>query len=311
MEFQVQMEKDIELVGKVLAKYLPKEEGMQKVIMEAANYSVNAGGKRLRPVFILETYRLFGGKDIRLIEPFMAAMEMIHTYSLVHDDLPAMDNDEYRRGRKTTHIVYGEAIGILAGDALLNYAFETALQFHDMVEQAVLDGKYTQQKAYNLTKRGNQALQILAHKAGIYGMIGGQVVDVENTDKPLTKEQLDFIYALKTSALIEASMMIGACLAGADNDSINTVEKMANNIGKAFQIQDDILDITSTEEVLGKPVLSDEKNKKTTYVTIEGLDKAQKSVQDLSDEAVALLHTLPFENVFMENLINMLVHRVK
>ena len=154
-------------------------------------------------------------------------------------------------------------------------------------------------------------MQILAHKAGIYGMIGGQVVDVENTDKPLTKEQLDFIYALKTSALIEASMMIGACLAGADNDSINTVEKMANNIGKAFQIQDDILDITSTEEVLGKPVLSDEKNKKTTYVTIEGLDKAQKSVQDLSDEAVALLHTLPFENVFMENLINMLVHRVK
>lgn len=311
MEFQVQMEENIKLVEEILKAYLPKEEGMQKIIMEAANYSVNAGGKRLRPIFILETYRLFGGNDTRMVEPFMAAMEMIHTYSLVHDDLPAMDDDEYRRGRKTTHVVYGEAIGVLAGDALLNYAFETALKFHDLIEQGVSEGKYSEKEAYGLTRRGNQALQILANKAGIYGMIGGQVVDVVNTDKPLSKEQLDFIYALKTSALIEASMMIGACLAGADNDSINSIEKIANNVGLAFQIQDDILDVISTEEILGKPVLSDEKNHKTTYVTIEGLEKAQQTVKELSDEAVTLLHSLSFENIFIENLINMLVHRVK
>lgn len=311
MDFQLQMSKDLELVEKTLAAYLPKETGFQKTVIEAVNYSVNAGGKRLRPVFILETYRLFGGTDDAIVEPFMAAMEMIHTYSLVHDDLPAMDDDEYRRGRKTTHVVYGEAIGILAGDALLNYAFETAVKFQDQVETALEQGRINDKEAFVLSRRGNCAMKILAQKAGIYGMIGGQVVDVENTDKPLTKAQLDFIYKLKTSALIEASMMIGACLAGADNDSINTIEKIARNIGLAFQIQDDILDVISTEEVLGKPVLSDEKNHKTTYVTLEGLEKSQEYVQNLSDEAVTLLHTLSAENTFIENLIYMLVHRVK
>lgn len=311
MDFQLQMSKDLELVEKTLAAYLPKETGFQKTVIEAVNYSVNAGGKRLRPIFILETYRLFGGTDPAIVEPFMAAMEMIHTYSLVHDDLPAMDDDEYRRGRKTTHVVYGEAIGILAGDALLNYAFETAFKFQDQVEAALEQGRMNDKEAFALSRRGNRAMKILAEKAGIYGMIGGQVVDVENTDKPLTKAQLDFIYQLKTSALIEASMMIGACLAGADNDSINTIEKIARNIGLAFQIQDDILDVISTEEVLGKPVLSDEKNHKTTYVTLEGLEKSQEYVQSLSDEAVTLLHSLTAENTFIENLIYMLVHRVK
>lgn len=311
MDFQLQMSRDLELVEKALAAYLPEETGFQKTVIEAVNYSVNAGGKRLRPIFMLETYRLFGGTDSKAVEPFMAAMEMIHTYSLVHDDLPAMDNDEYRRGRKTTHIVYGEAMGILAGDALLNYAFETAVKFQDHVEAAMENGKIHEKEAFALSRRGNRGMKILAEKAGIYGMIGGQVVDVENTDKPLTKAQLDFIYQLKTSALIEASMMIGACLAGADNDSINTIEKIARNIGLAFQIQDDILDVISTEEVLGKPVLSDEKNHKTTYVTLEGLDKSQNYVQRLSDEAVALLHSLTAKNTFIENLIYMLVHRVK
>ena len=311
MDFQLQMEKDLEMVGQALSLYMPKEEGLQKTVIEAANYSINAGGKRIRPIFILETYRLFGGTDFSMIWPFMSAMEMIHTYSLVHDDLPAMDDDEYRRGRKTTHVVYGEAVGILAGDALLNYAFETALKYHDLVEQAVVDGKIKEEIAYALTKRGNKALQILANKAGIYGMIGGQVVDVENTEKPLSREQLDFIYNLKTSALIEASMMIGACMAGADNDSIKKIEKIAKNIGLAFQIQDDILDVISTKEMLGKPVLSDEKNHKTTYVTLEGLEKSQKTVKDLSDEAVNLLHSLGLDSTFVENLINMLVHRMK
>lgn len=304
MDFQVQMQEDLELVERILDKYLPIEEGQQKIVIEAANYSVNAGGKRLRPIFILETYRLFGGKDVEIVAPFMAAMEMIHTYSLVHDDLPAMDNDDYRRGRKTTHVVYGEAMGILAGDSLLNYAFETALKFEDKISD-------NDSNSIALYKRGMRAARILAHKAGIYGMIGGQAVDVENTDKPLTKGQLDFIYRLKTSALIEASMMIGACLAGADNDSINAVEKIARNIGLAFQIQDDILDVISTEEVLGKPIHSDEKNNKTTYVTLEGLDKARESVKELSEEAVNMLQSLSAEHNFLEKLIDMLVHRVK
>lgn len=311
MDFQVQMEKDLEMVEKALTTYLPQEEGLQKTVMEAMNYSVHAGGKRIRPVLILETYRMFGGTDCSMVLPFMSAMEMLHTYSLVHDDLPAMDDDEYRRGRKTTHVVYGEAMGILAGDALLNYAFETALEYYSLVEQFVQKETIDNKDAYALMKRGNKALQVFAKKAGIYGMIGGQVVDVENTDKPLSREQLDFIYCLKTSALIEASMMIGACLAGADNDSINIIQKIARNIGLAFQIQDDVLDVESTEEVLGKPVHSDEKNHKTTYVTLEGLEQSKKSVEDLSKEAVDLLHTLPLETTFIENLIYMLVHRVK
>lgn len=311
MDFQVQMKKDLELVENTLEAYLPKVEGLQKTIMDAMRYSVQAGGKRLRPVFMLETFRLFGGKEESIVQPFMAAMEMIHTYSLVHDDLPAMDDDDYRRGRKTTHIVYGEAMGVLAGDALLNYAFETAMKYQEHIEEEFLSGKMNSEEAFSLMRRGNEAIAILGKKAGIYGMIGGQVVDVENTEKPLTKEQLDFIYALKTSALIEASMMIGACLAGADNDSINKMEKIARNVGLAFQIKDDILDVISTEEVLGKPVLSDEKNHKTTYVTLEGLEKSREYVKKLSGEAVTLLHTLTAQNHFLEKLIDMLVHREK
>lgn len=311
MDFKEQMSKDLILVEEVLKKYLPKTEGQQKTVIDAANYSVNAGGKRIRPILILETYRLFGGKKEETVAPFMAAMEMIHTYSLVHDDLPAMDNDEFRRGRKTTHIVYGEAMGILAGDALLNYAFETALTFSDQIETALSKGEVKEKEGFIWYQRGSKAMKILAGKAGIYGMIGGQAVDVENTDRPLTKAQLDFIYNLKTSALIEASMMIGACLAGADNDSINVVEKIARNIGLAFQIQDDILDVTSTEEVLGKPILSDEKNHKTTYVTLEGLEKAKESVKMLSDEAISMVSNLSAEHAFLVKLIDMLVHRVK
>ena len=185
-------------VEAIITKYLPKESGYQKTVMEAMNYSVTAGGKRLRPLLMQETYRLFGGNS-DIIEPFMAAIEMIHTYSLIHDDLPAMDNDDYRRGRKTTHVVYGEAMGILAGDALLNFAFETACKglMQDVGNPAVA-----------------RAVQILAQKAGIYGMLGGQVVDVESEGQPLEREKLDFIYDLKTGALIEASMLIGAVLAG-------------------------------------------------------------------------------------------------
>ena len=245
MTFKEEMKERTEAIEKLLVKYLPKAEGYQSQIMETMEYSVMAGGKRLRPMLMQETYRLFGGEG-KEIEPFMAAIEMIHTYSLVHDDLPAMDNDEYRRGKKTTHAVYGEAMGILAGDALLNYAFETAAKAFDMEPDNRNIGK---------------AMQILATKAGIYGMVGGQVVDVQSEDSgDITKEKLDFIYRLKTGALIESSMLIGAVLAGATKNEQNTIGKAATEVGLAFQIQDDILAVTSTWAVLGKPIRSDEKN---------------------------------------------------
>ena len=292
-EQQLQKVKEIE---QILKKYLPQQDGYQKVIMEAMDYSVMAGGKRLRPKLMQETFRLFGGEG-DLVEPFMAAIEMIHTYSLVHDDLPAMDNDEFRRGRKTTHIVYGEAMGILAGDALLNYAFETASKAFDMYPE----------KSFCIGK----ALQILAVKAGIYGMIGGQVVDVSSEGKKIEKEVLDFIYELKTSALIESSMMIGAVLAGASEKDIQAIETVAKNVGIAFQIQDDILDVTSTVEVLGKPILSDEKNEKTTYVTLAGLEQAKVYVEKISMEAIAILEQFNVENPFLNELLKSLIHRVK
>ena len=296
MNFKEQQGKKVEVIETVLKKYLPEQEGYQKVIMEAMEYSVMAGGKRLRPMLMLETFHLFGGKG-DIIEPFMAAIEMIHTYSLVHDDLPAMDNDDYRRGRKTTHVVYGEGMGILAGDALLNYAFETAAKaFSIYPEKALEIGK---------------ALQVLAGKAGIYGMIGGQVVDVESAGNAVSKEVLDFIYELKTSALIESSMMIGAILAGADEQAIKDIETIAKNVGIAFQIQDDILDVTSTAEVLGKPILSDEKNEKTTYVTLVGLEKAKEYVEKISMDAIELLHRFEAKDSFLEELLKSLIHREK
>jgi geranylgeranyl diphosphate synthase type II len=296
MNFKEEQAKRVEIIEEILKKYLPEQEGHQKVIMEAMEYSVMAGGKRLRPMLMQETYKLFGG-DSELVEPFMAAMEMIHTYSLVHDDLPAMDDDDYRRGRKTTHVVYVEAMGILAGDALLNFAFETAAKAFTMFPE----------KSFEIGK----ALQVLAGKAGIYGMIGGQVVDVESAGNSISKDVLDFIYELKTSALIESSMMIGAILAGADEADVQTIEKIAKNVGIAFQIQDDILDVTSTVEELGKPIHSDEKNEKTTYVTLVGLEKAKEYVENISMEAIDLLGTFETEDAFLGELLKALIHRKK
>lgn len=296
MNFKEEYQKRIESIESILEKYLPVQEGYQKIIMEAMEYSLMAGGKRLRPMLMKESFILFGGEG-EIIEPFMAAIEMIHTYSLVHDDLPAMDNDEYRRGRKTTHVVYGEDMGILAGDALLNYAFETACRAFDIApEQSSCIG---------------QALKILAGKAGIYGMIGGQVVDVKESGHILTGDMLDFIYRLKTSALIESSMMIGAVLAGADTGDTEKMEKIARRIGLAFQIQDDILDVTSTTEVLGKPVHSDEKNEKTTYVTWKGLEESKEEVSRMTEEAVRELRTMQADGGFLEELLKSLVYREK
>ena len=274
-------------------KYLPPAEGFQKTVLDAMDYSVNAGGKRLRPVMMMESYRMFGGQGEE-IEPFMAAIEMIHTSSLIHDDLPCMDNDTLRRGKPTAWVKYGYDMAVLAGDGLMIYAFETAAK-------ALALGADPARVA--------RCMGILAEKTGIYGMIGGQTVDVELTDQPIPEDKLDFIYRLKTGALLEASFMIGAVLAGAGEEEVKTVEEIASLVGLAFQIQDDILDVTSSAEVLGKPVLSDEKNHKTTYVTLKGLEKAREDGREISRRAVELLRSLGGDYAFLEELITMLTDR--
>lgn len=293
--FDTLLKEKTEYVQDIVYWYCPKEEGLQKIIFKAMNYSLMAGGKRLRPMLVLETLKLLDG-DEEEAYPFMAAIEMIHTYSLVHDDLPAMDNDMYRRGRKTTHAEFGEDMGILAGDGLLNMAYE-------VMSKAILKSNHPQRAAL--------AMNVLAYKAGVYGMIGGQTVDVINENKEKDIETINFIHKLKTAALIEAAMMVGAILAGANEEQIQTVEDIATNVGIAFQIQDDILDVTGTMEELGKPVLSDEKNNKTTYVTLKGIDECKQLVSDYSQKAVSLLESLGGDSEFLKNLIIKLINRVK
>ncbi len=303
MNFEERLKEKTMQIEEVLKTFLPKEEGFQKTVIEAMNYSVLAGGKRLRPMLMSETWEMFGAAEESkgLVVPFMAAIEMIHNYSLVHDDLPAMDNDEYRRGRKTTHVVYGEGMAVLAGDGLLNYAFETACT---AFEKAQTLEEY---------QKVALALTILAKKAGIYGMIGGQCADIEAEEKQkdVTEDALLFIHEHKTAALIQAAMMIGAVLAGADKEQIAAVEKCAYNIGIAFQIQDDILDVTGSQEVLGKPIGSDEKNNKTTYVTLHGLQQSTDMVESLSNEAIRILTSFPGRNLFLEKLVEQLIYREK
>ncbi len=254
-----------------------------------------------------------GGTDSPVVEHFMAAIEMIHTYSLVHDDLPAMDNDEQRRGKETTWHKYGETMGILAGDGLLNYAFETAAGGFFCCSPAP-------EEKLVWMERTAEALSLLARKAGIYGMIGGQAVDVmaeknqEDTElcaRTLTREQLLFIHEHKTGALIEASMMVGAILAGAAREQVTALEKCARNMGVAFQIQDDILDVVGNEAELGKPTGSDAQNQKQTYVTLHGLDQARADVESLSREAAAVLDGFEGEKDFLKQLIFSLVDRRK
>lgn len=310
MSFEDNLEKRTKEVESILISYLPEKRGFQKTVIEAVQYSLLAGGKRIRPMLLLETYRFFGGNG-KTVEPFMAAIEMIHTYSLVHDDLPAMDNDEFRRGKRTTHVEFGHAMGILAGDALLNYAFETMAKAVDIAKQGP-------KEQYSICLEKILVVQrVIAEKSGIYGMVGGQSVDVEATEKqePLTQEKLNFIYHLKTGALIEASMMAGAVLAGASEKEVQKIEDIASKIGLAFQIQDDILDVTSTTQILGKPVFSDEKNQKTTYVTWKGLEECRRLVAYNSEEANRGLKALSKENScydgFLLELINWLIYREK
>lgn len=295
MEFKNELNKRIEYVENIINSLIPSEDtsDKQSEIYEALNYSILAGGKRLRPILLLETNRFFGGNDDDT-KYFLGTIEMIHTYSLVHDDLPAMDNDDFRRGKITTHKKYGEAMGILAGDALLNYAFETGLK-------GILES--------GCTEKSVKALKVLADYAGIYGMIGGQVVDIKNDGKEIDLDTLDYINELKTGALIEGSMIAGAILAGADSSEIEVIKSVASDIGRAFQIQDDILDVTSSREVLGKPVLSDEKNNKSTYSSLLGVDNAREKVKELTEGAILKLKGLNRENEFLFELIYSLIYR--
>lgn len=291
----------------VLESFLPRQEGYAKTVLEAMHYSVLAGGKRLRPVLMAEVFSLFGGQG-DVIRPFMAALEMIHNYSLVHDDLPAMDNDEYRRGRKTTWRVYGEGMAVLAGDGLLNYAYETACSAFGMLENKT--GLECAAQYCAVAK----ALAILTRKAGVYGMVGGQCADLaaeESRPEDVTEEMLLFIHRNKTAALMESAMMIGAVLAGASEAEIAQMEHVAENIGLAFQIRDDILDVTGQQEVLGKPVGSDEKNHKVTYVSLNGLDRAREEVDRLTREALDTLRGLDRRSPFLEELLQRLVYRDK
>ena len=294
----------------ILKDFLPKEAGYAKTVIEAMNYSLLAGGKRIRPVMMMEAYKLFSkDDDLELVKPFMCAMEMIHTYSLVHDDLPAMDNDEYRRGRKTTHAVYGAGMATLAGDGLLNLAYETAVK-------GALDGKELSKGDDGTTLRCLRALEVLTTKAGIYGMVGGQCADIcaENSSEPdeeKAKEVLKYIDENKTGALIESSLMVGAILGGASKEQVGMMEKAGSNVGIAFQIQDDILDIEGDEQSLGKPVGSDIKNGKSTYVSLYGMDKAKEKVKELSDEAIDILTGFGCDDTFLQELFEYLIYRKK
>ena len=290
----------------VMGKWLPAVKDLEgsdryaAVVVDAMQYSVLAGGKRLRPLFLHETCSMYGGRK-ELAEPLMAALEMIHNYSLVHDDMPAMDNDEYRRGRKTTWVVYGEGMAVLAGDALLNFAYETALKAFDLCENA--------QETANVVS----AVKLLARNAGIYGMVGGQCADLEAEKNPAgtQEEGLWYIHKHKTACMIESGFVIGAMLAGAPEEDLNKLDRIAENIGIAFQIQDDILDVTGDSKELGKLTGSDEKDGKVTYVTMHGLEKAAADVRRLSEEALQLYDSLSAHNDFLRELIVRMITRTK
>ncbi|GAA0229212.1 polyprenyl synthetase family protein [Metaclostridioides mangenotii] len=293
MEFNSSLKERASHIENILKENMPKEEGYQKTVIEAMNYSLSAGGKRLRPILTLEACKIVGGIEEDAI-PFAVAIEMIHTYSLIHDDLPALDNDDMRRGRPTNHKVYGEAMGILAGDALLNYAFEI------MLKGSL--GKNNPEKYLS-------AVYEVARHAGIYGMIGGQVVDVESEDKQIGKEKLDYIHNNKTAAMIIGCMRAGAIVGGADQVELESVTNYAKNIGLSFQIVDDILDIVGDEEKLGKKVNSDIENNKSTYPSLLGLEKSRDIATELISDAKNSIETT-FESVdFLKGLADYIISR--
>ena len=293
MEFKQCLKEKASFVEKVLKEYMPKEEGYQKTVIEAMNYSLSAGGKRLRPILTMEACKVVGG-NVEDAIPFAMAIEMIHTYSLIHDDLPALDNDDLRRGRPTNHKVYGEAMGILAGDALLNYAFEV-----------MLAGSINKENPEKYLKAINE----IAKGAGIYGMIGGQVVDVESENKQIEKEKLDYIHMNKTAAMMVGCMRAGATIGGANFEQMEEITKYAKNIGLSFQIVDDILDIVGDEAKLGKKVGSDIENHKSTYPSLLGLDKSKEIAHNLIDEAKKSIEKLSDDVDFLKGLAEYIIDR--
>lgn len=302
MEKQVNFNSELvakaDQINKLMENVLDVDTGYAQYLMEAMQYSVNGGGKRLRPMLMEEISKKFSRNCEAELKYFMAALELIHSYSLVHDDMPCIDNDEYRRGRKTTHAVYGETTALLAGDGLLNYAYETAVKAFDVTDNPAIVGK---------------ALKVLTKKAGIFGMVGGQAADVE-TEKNgalLSKDRLLYIHEKKTGALIESAMMIGGILAGADDKEIELLEQAGSAIGIAFQIRDDILDVEGTFEELGKPIGSDADNSKETYVTLFGMERAKKDVEDYSMKALSIIESLGKTNDFLVELVKSLVLRTK
>ena len=302
INFEKELSNKVKETDLCVQSFLPESGKYKELIVESARYSVEAGGKRLRPMILKESFQLCGGFDFNIVKPFMAAIEFIHSYSLVHDDLPAMDNDDYRRGKLTTHKKFGEDFGILAGDALLNHAYETMLN-------AILSS-YSNGYDKDIIFRMNKAAAVIAVKAGIDGMVGGQSLDVYLTGKDMNKDQLDYIFNLKTGALIEASFMAGGILAGADDNMVDDLCLAGHLVGVAFQIQDDILDIYGSEKELGKPVHSDEKNNKNTYVSLYGLDAAKEAVSDMSVRAENILKNIG-DNEFLIQLVNYLINRTK
>ncbi len=299
-EFQSELDSRVQQTEEVIRRFLPTEEGYARTVMEAMNYSVLAGGKRLRPLFLKETASMYGARQ-ELAEPFMAALEMIHTYSLVHDDLPAMDNDEFRRGRKTTWAVYGDGMAVIAGDGLLNYAYETALTAYDA---AATESE---------KDRVFEALRILAGNAGIYGMVGGQCADImtDREQESLTPDLLHYIHKKKTACMIESGFQIGAVLAGAPKEDVAALGSIAEDIGLAFQIQDDILDVTGDQKELGKSIGKDALEGKATYVSMNGLEAAAGKVKELTEHALLAMDGLSQENDFLKTLVEHLMTRRK
>lgn len=293
MSWKEQMQQYIELVNQQLEVLLPEASNKNHKLVEAMGYSLFAGGKRLRPVLALAAYQLFGS-DINQVLPYACALEMIHTYSLIHDDLPAMDNDDYRRGRLTNHKVYGEGIAILAGDGLLNHAFEIMLK--DAVQQ-------THSKPYLAS------IYEIAKAAGINGMIGGQTVDLESEGKLIDGETLDYIHHHKTAALIAAPLKIGALIANAPEEDVLRMESIGRKLGLAFQIQDDILDIVGDEKKLGKKVGSDLENQKSTYPSLYGLEASKEKVRLLTEEIRGVLKEYGEGSDFLLQLSQYLVDR--
>lgn len=290
MDVKAYFREKAEVINKALEGYLSDKE--PEILNKAMRYSVFAGGKRLRPVLMMSACEAFGGKGEDVL-PFACAMEMIHTYSLIHDDLPAMDNDDLRRGIPTNHKVFGEDMAILAGDGLLSLAFET------MADALMADGDRKYIKAF----------KAIASAAGTRGMVAGQTVDVASEGKQIDKETLEYIHINKTSAMIRGAIEAGAYIAGADDETVKKLAAAGEKTGLAFQIRDDILDVESTEEVLGKPVMSDIKNEKKTFVSMYGVEYSKNKVKEYSDEAVSIVDSLECDGEVLKAIISYLTDR--